>query len=106
MRKFSVVSGLLAGLAMLSTTVSSAGVYLSVQIAPPMLQVYQQPPCPIDGYLWTPSYWAYGSAGYYWMPGAWVAPPQAGFLWTPGYWGYSGSLYTFNAGYWGPTVGF
>jgi hypothetical protein len=51
-------------------------------------------------------YWGYGSAGYYWIPGAWVAPPQAGFLWTPGYWGFAGGLYSFNAGYWGPTVGF
>ena len=47
-----------------------------------------------------------GNAGYYWIPGAWVAPPQAGFLWTPGYWSFSNGLYAFNDGYWGPTVGF
>jgi WXXGXW repeat (2 copies) len=107
MRKFSVVPGLFAGLVLLSLpAVSLAGVFLSINIAPPVLQVYQQPLCPVDGYLWTPGYWGYGNAGYYWIPGAWLAPPQAGFLWTPGYWGFSGGLYSFNAGYWGPTVGF
>src|SRR6202046_4332314 len=107
MRKFGVVPGLFAGLVLLSLpAVSSAGVFLSIRIAPPALEVYQQPLCPTDGYLWTPGYWGYGNAGYYWIPGAWVAPPQPGFLWTPGYWGFAGGLYSFNPGYWGPTVGF
>jgi hypothetical protein len=107
MRKFSVVFGMFAGVVLLSLpTVSSAGVSLSINIAPPVLQVYQQPLCPTDGYIWTPGYWGYGNAGYYWIPGAWLAPPQAGFLWTPGYWGLAGGIYSFNAGYWGPTVGF
>ena len=107
MRKVSAVSGLFAGLMMLVLPVaSSAGISISIRIAPPVLRVYQQPLCPTEGYLWTPGYWAYGGAGYYWVPGAWMAPPQVGFLWTPGYWGYSDGLYAFNAGYWGPTVGF
>jgi len=107
MRKFSAVPGLFAGLVLLSLpTVSFGGVFLSVNIAPPVLEVYQQPPCPTDGYIWTPGYWGYGDAGYYWIPGAWLAPPQPGFLWTPGYWGFAGGLYSFNPGYWGPTVGF
>jgi hypothetical protein len=107
MRKFIAVPGLFAGLVLLSLPVESfAGVFLSINIAPPPLQVYQQPMCPTDGYLWTPGYWGYGNAGYYWIPGAWVAPPQAGYLWTPGYWGFSNGLYAFNSGYWGPTVGF
>jgi hypothetical protein len=107
MRKSSVVPGLLAGLVLLSLPgVSSAGVYASINIAPPALEVYEQPMNPTDGYIWTPGYWAYGDRGYYWVRGAWVAPPQVGFLWTPGYWGYADGLYAFNVGYWGPTVGF
>src|SRR5580704_681136 len=107
MKKVSVVPGLLAGLVLLALPgASSAGVFLSINIAPPVLQVYEQPLCPTDGYLWQPAYWGYGSAGYYWIPGVWVAPPQSGFLWTPGYWGFSNGLYAFNEGYWGPTVGF
>jgi hypothetical protein len=73
---------------------------------PPPLPQYEQPPCPVEGYLWTPGYWAWGGGGYYWVPGTWVAPPQVGLLWTPGYWAFVGGVYTFHAGYWGPHVGF
>src|SRR5271156_1266972 len=78
---------------------------ISVHVGPPALPVYVQPPCPTEGYIWTPGYWAYG-AGYYWVPGVWVAPPRVGLLWTPGYWGFAGGVYGFHAGYWGPHVGF
>jgi len=73
---------------------------------PPPLPDYDQPPCPDDGYLWTPGYWHWSPAGYYWVPGTWVQPPQVGLLWTPGYWGYVGGVYAFHGGYWGPHVGY
>src|SRR5665213_3666759 len=79
---------------------------VSVQLAPPMLPIYVQPPLPQEGYIWTPGYWAYADGGYFWVPGTWVEPPQIGYLWTPGYWGWSGRFYRWNAGYWGPHVGF
>jgi hypothetical protein len=74
--------------------------------APPPLPDYDQPPCPDDGYLWTPGYWHWSPAGYYWVPGTWVQPPQVGFLWTPGYWAFVGGVYAFHGGYWGPHVGY
>src|SRR3984885_1015705 len=74
--------------------------------APPALPEYPQPPCPVEGYLWTPGYWAWAPAGYYWVPGTWVQPPRVGVLWTPGYWGFVGGVYAFHAGYWGPHIGF
>ena len=79
---------------------------VSIRVAPPAIPVYVQPPCPVEGYLWTPGYWAYGDEGYYWVPGVWIAPPRVGLLWTPGYWGWGGGLYAWHAGYWGPHVGF
>jgi hypothetical protein len=85
---------------------SFAGVVISVNIAPPVLPVYEQPPCPGDGYIWTPGYWAYGPEGYYWVPGTWATPPTVGLLWTPGYWGWGNGAYLWHAGYWGPHVGF
>ena len=85
---------------------SFAGVFISVNIAPPVLPVYEQPPCPGDGYIWTPGYWAYGPEGYYWVPGTWVTPPTVGVLWTPGYWGWGNGVYIWHAGYWGPHIGF
>lgn len=93
-------------LAFAPAATSFAGVFISVNIAPPVLPVYVQPPCPGDGYLWTPGYWAYGPGGYYWVPGVWVRPPQVGFLWTPGYWGWANGAYLWHVGYWGPHVGF
>ncbi|WP_419700316.1 YXWGXW repeat-containing protein [Mucilaginibacter sp. NFX135] len=88
-------------------TYAQVSIGLSVHIAPPALPVYTQPPCPVDGYLWTPGYWAYtDDGGYYWVPGVWVAPPRVGFLWTPGYWGYDGGIYIFHQGYWGRHIGF
>ena len=80
---------------------------ISVNVAPPALPVYVQPPIPSPGYIWAPGYWAWDDeVGYYWVPGTWVSPPREGLLWTPGYWGWADGVYSFHAGYWGPTVGF
>lgn len=85
---------------------AGVAVGISIRIAPPALPVYVQPACPTPGYLWTPGYWAYGPAGYYWVQGVWVAPPRPGLLWTPGYWGFVGGFYAWHPGYWGEHVGF
>jgi hypothetical protein len=108
MRKL-FLGGLIPVLALAALpAVSSAGVFVgvSVNIAPPALPVYVQPPCPEPGYLWTPGYWGWNDGAYYWVPGTWVLPPQVGLLWTPGYWGWGGGDYYWHAGYWGPHVGF
>jgi hypothetical protein len=85
---------------------SFAQIGISIRIGPPALPVYEQPPCPAEGNIWTPGYWAYGPDGYYWVPGTWVMAPQVGFLWTPGYWGWGGAAFIFHEGYWGPHIGF
>lgn len=91
---------------MASTASAQIAVGISVHVGPPAIPVYVQPACPVEGYIWTPGYWAYGQADYYWVPGVWVAPPRVGLLWTPGYWGFAGGVYGWHAGYWGPHVGF
>ena len=99
----------LAGLALAALPMASfafVSVGVSINIAPPALPVYEQPPCPAVGYIWTPGYWAYGDGDYYWVPGTWVIAPSPGLLWTPGYWGWGGGVYAWHAGYWGPHVGF
>ncbi|WP_051748298.1 YXWGXW repeat-containing protein [Nevskia soli] len=85
---------------------SFAQIGISITIAPPELQDYEQPVMPGDGYIWTPGYWAYGDEGYYWVAGAWVMPPSEGVLWTPGYWVWNDGAYAWNRGYWGPHIGF
>ena len=102
-----IAAPLAAAIMMALPSASFAGVYLSVNIAPPPLPVYEQPPIPGDGYIWTPGYWAYGDDGYFWVPGTWVRAPYAGALWTPGYWDYrNDGAYVFNSGYWGLHIGF
>ncbi len=81
-------------------------VSVAVGQAPPPLPTYQQPPASAPNDIWNPGYWAWGSYGYYWVAGAWVAPPAVGLYWTPGYWGYAGGGYLWNPGYWGASVGF
>src|SRR5438552_4329418 len=103
-------SFVLAGFLFLTLLLASsfAQVDISVGFAPPVLPVYEQPPCPVEGYIWTPGYWGYGYdvGDYYWVPGSWVAPPSVGVLWTPPWWGWNNRVYAFNQGYWGPTVGY
>lgn len=104
-----LLRGLVPALALAALpAISSAGVFIgvSVNIAPPPLPVYVQPPCPEPGYIWTPGYWAWDDGAYYWVPGTWVLPPEVGLLWTPGYWGWYGGAYRWHVGYWGPHVGF
>ena len=84
----------------------SVGVTISAGFAPPEMPVYEQPPCPVDGYLWTPGYWAFADGDYYWVPGVWVDPPVVGYLWTPSYWLFVDGNYHWNRGYWGRHVGF
>jgi WXXGXW repeat (2 copies) len=85
---------------------AEVGIGVSINIAPPELPVYEQPPVPGPGYLWTPGYWAWGEGDYYWVPGTWVEAPEPGYLWTPGYWGWNDGVYIWNGGYWGPHIGF
>ncbi len=93
-------------LTLTASSITSAAVYVSVDIAPPLLPVYEQPLIPGPGYIWTPGYWAWGPDGYYWVPGTWVLAPFVGALWTPGYWGWGDSSYFWHSGYWGRHVGF
>jgi YXWGXW repeat-containing protein len=107
MRIIPSIRALLFALVMLAMSAASfAQIGISITVGPPALPVYEQPPVPEEGYIWTPGYWAYGEDDYYWVPGTWVMAPQVGFLWTPGYWGWGNGGYAFNEGYWGPHVGF
>jgi hypothetical protein len=99
----------------------SAGVHTRVEIqssdpgaedevqateAPPPLPDEEQTACPDEGYLWTPGHWARNAAAFYWVPGAWVEPPQVDVLWTPGYWEFVRAVYVFHRGYWAGHIGY
>ena len=105
-RFLAIIPALLMVLALPISSHAQIGVGVAINIAPPALPVYEQPPLPEVGYMWTPGFWQYGPEGYYWVPGTWVQPPTVGVLWTPGYWGWANGAYAFNEGYWGPHIGF
>ena len=62
------------------STLASAQVRIAISFGPPPLPVYEQPPCPTEGYMWVPGYWAYDYDvnDYYWVPGTWVMAPEPG----------------------------
>jgi hypothetical protein len=109
MRSIPSIRSLIFVLVVLGISAASyAQVGISVTFGPPELPVYEQPPIPGAGYIWTPGYWAWSDdvGDYYWVPGTWVMAPEPGLLWTPAYWGWEGNAYLFHEGYWGPQVGF
>ena len=103
-----LILGVVLSAAVFSPLLAQADVEISVQLAPPAMPVYEQPPIPGDGYIWTPGFWSWNNddGDYYWVPGTWVAAPFVGALWTPGYWGYEGGGYGWHGGYWGNHVGY
>jgi len=107
-RAILILSALLLspGLLLSGAAGAAVAIGISINVAPPELPVYEQPPIPAPGYLWSPGYWAWGDTDYYWVPGTWVQAPQPGYLWTPGYWGWNNGVYLWNGGYWGPHIGF
>jgi hypothetical protein len=102
----SILPALLLTLALPFAAHAQVGIGVSINVAPPEIPVYEQPPIPEEGYMWTPGVWQYGPDGYFWVPGTWVQPPAVGLLWTPGYWGWGEGAYAFHGGYWGEHVGF
>ena len=108
MKKHALLASTALAISLLFAPAAWSQISVSVELAPPPLPDYAQPPAPADGYIWTPGYWAWSpqDRDYYWVPGTWVLAPEPGDLWTPGYWAYEDSGYFWHPGYWGPQVGF
>src|SRR5258708_9371960 len=96
----------LAPLAAPAPAKAAVSIGISVGFAPPALPIYEQPPIPGPGYIWTPGYWAYGPYAYYWVPGTWVFPPIIEVYWRPPWWGWINGAYILNAGDLGSPVVF
>lgn len=106
MRIPSIRTMFVAFVVLVLSSASFAQIGITVSFGPPPLPVYEQPPCPDDGYIWTPGYWAWDGYDYYWVPGTWIMAPEVGYLWTPPWWGWDNGVYLFHDGYWGSRVGF
>jgi hypothetical protein len=55
------------------------GGYGPVYAPAPPPPVYEQPPCPGEGYIWVDGYWNPLGGRYYWRPGYWRAPAYYGY---------------------------
>lgn len=53
-RRFTLATAMALPVALIPSAKAHAGVFVSINIAPPPLPVYVQPPMPSAGYLWTP----------------------------------------------------
>jgi len=103
-----LAAALAAGALVQAPAAAQFSVGISVNLAPPALPVYDQPPIPGPDYMWVPGYWAWDNydQDYFWVPGTWMLAPHPGLLWTPAWWGWEGGSYVFHDGYWGAHVGF
>src|SRR5580658_7936939 len=78
-------------------SMAQVGINISVNLAPPELPVYEQPPIPAVGYLWTPGYWGSNGGAFVWNEGYWGT--QMGFYGGVNY-GYGYGGVGFEGGYW------
>ena len=73
---------------------------VTVDVAPPVLEVEVAGGPPGVGFLWTPGYYGYGGGGYSWIAGSWARPPMVGVGWVaPRYVAFRGR-YCFQPGRW------
>jgi YXWGXW repeat-containing protein len=73
---------------------------VTIDVAPPPLQLEVSGNAPGVGFVWTPGYYGYTGGGYAWVGGVWARPPSAGVGWiAPRYVGF-GRRYYLQPGRW------
>lgn len=78
--------------------VSSAGINVDIDVAPPVPRVEVIPP-PRAGYVWAPGYWAWRNGAHVWIGGRWVAE-RRGYHWVPDRWEQVGPHWHYWRGHW------
>ena len=82
----------------LSPAVSSAGVNIDVDVAPPTPRVEVVPPARA-GYVWGPGYWEYRGHKHVWVAGRWMREHR-GMHWDPAHWEQRGTHWHLERGHW------
>lgn len=78
--------------------ISSAGVDIQLDIAPPVARVEAVPP-PRAGYVWAPGYWAWEGGHHVWVAGRWIHA-RAHQHWVPDAWVQAGPHWRYAPGHW------
>ena len=102
-----LVSGAVALFAALYLTVAAQAqvICISNNVPPPELPVYDQPPIPAPGYIWTPGYWAAAQAAISGFREPGLSRRQSDCCGRLDI-GAGTTASNWTAGYWGPHVGF
>jgi hypothetical protein len=78
--------------------ISSARVYLDVDIAPPAPQV-EVVPAPRAGFVWAPGYWNYDGHRHVWAKGHWIHE-RKGHHWVGDNWEQRNGRWHHEVGHW------
>ncbi len=78
--------------------ISTAGVLIDVDIAPPAPQV-EVVPGPRVGFVWAPGFWEYRDGRHVWVGGHWMGE-RRGYHWIPDRWDQVGGRWHHARGHW------
>jgi hypothetical protein len=93
-----LVAVLLSAGAIAAPTLSSAGVAIDIDVAPPAPQV-EVVPAARAGYVWAPGYWGWGGHAHVWHRGYWIRE-RPGYHWAPDAWVQAGPHWHYAPGHW------
>jgi hypothetical protein len=97
-RKSVIAALILAASTASVPVVSSAGVVVDIDVAPPAPRVEVLPP-PRAGFVWAPGYWAWRNGAHVWIGGHWIAE-RRGYHWVPDRWEQVGPHWHYWRGHW------
>ncbi|HEY3732132.1 MAG TPA: YXWGXW repeat-containing protein [Steroidobacteraceae bacterium] len=97
-RKLLLATLCLTAAASLAPAVSSAGVNVDIDVAPPAPRV-EVVPAARPGWVWAPGYWAWRGREHVWVGGRWVHE-RRGYHWVPDAWVARGPHYHYVRGHW------
>jgi WXXGXW repeat (2 copies) len=89
---------LVAASAIALPAISTAGVLIDVDIAPPAALVEVVPP-PRVGYVWAPGFWEWRDGRHVWVGGHWIGE-RRGYHWVPDHWDPVGGRWHHERGHW------
>lgn len=50
--------------------------------------------------VWVPGYWDLHGSAWFWIGGAWLAPPNVGYVWVPPHWAPVANRWYWEEGHW------
>jgi WXXGXW repeat (2 copies) len=98
-----LIYGAAIGIAVVAGSASSfANAMVSVAPPPPRAEVIPALPAPEAAeWAWSPGYWRWTGAEYFWVPGSYVRRVHGAAALIPGYWASTPAGWVWVPGHWG-----